>query len=287
NVLADCLAKSSPLLSLQRGFRCEAEVLRWERRREQVKEEILRHDADIVGLCEVDHFDDFFEPELERAGFQGTFKRKRSPAKDGVAVFWRADKFDEGVRRTIFLEYGRQRTKAAQVAVLQRLWPRDRQTGKGVVVCAVHLRASSDDGFRVQQASALVSALQDFSRGDEQIILADVNSKQMMGSSRTEIANVFDYFAACGFKCAYTDLRLQHGHSSPKYTTWAGWASGDFKATCDHIFVSKGLHAQAVLDVPDADELAEKFPERLPNEFFPSDHLSLIADLVIPDSRLA
>lgn len=191
------------------------------------------------------------------------------------------------VRRTIFLEYGRQRTKAAQVAVLQRLWPRDRQTGKGVVVCAVHLRASSDDGFRVQQASALVSALQDFSRGDEQIILADVNSKQMMGSSRTEIANVFDYFAACGFKCAYTDLRLQHGHSSPKYTTWAGWASGDFKATCDHIFVSKGLHAQAVLDVPDADELAEKFPERLPNEFFPSDHLSLIADLVIPDSRLA
>ena len=40
-------------------------------------EELLQYDADILGLCEVDHFDDFFEPELGAAGFHGTFKRKR------------------------------------------------------------------------------------------------------------------------------------------------------------------------------------------------------------------
>ncbi|CAJ1363077.1 unnamed protein product [Effrenium voratum] len=39
NVLADCLAKSSSLLSLTRGFRCEEQVLRWEVRRQKVLEE--------------------------------------------------------------------------------------------------------------------------------------------------------------------------------------------------------------------------------------------------------
>ena len=38
NLLADCLAKSSSLLSLRRGFRCEADVLLWERRREHLKQ---------------------------------------------------------------------------------------------------------------------------------------------------------------------------------------------------------------------------------------------------------
>ena len=178
--------------------------------------------------------------------------------------------------------YGRQRTKAAQVAVLQRLWPKDRQSGKGVVVCAAHLRSSADDGFRVQQTSELVSALQSFSRDDEQIIMADVNSMQAGDNSAVEIRNVYDYFLACGFQCAYTRIGLQHGLKIPSYTTWAGWATGDFKATCDHIFVSSGVQIQAVLDVPDAEELSRVFLERLPNSAFPSDHMTLIADLIIP-----
>ena len=51
----------------------------------------MRYEPDILGLCEVDHFEDFFEPELEAAGFQGTFKRKRvllrSPADEGTFEF--------------------------------------------------------------------------------------------------------------------------------------------------------------------------------------------------------
>ena len=183
--------------------------------------------------------------------------------------------------------YGRHRTKGAQVAVLQRLWPRDRLSGKGIVVCVAHLRASADDGFRMQQASSLMSALKDFSRDDEQVILADVNSIQGADTNEAEIMNVYDYFSACGLRCVYTSIGRQHGCRIPSYTTWAGWASGDFKATCDHIFVSQGVHAKAVLDVPNAEDLERGFPERLPNALFPSDHMSLVADLVIPDTARA
>ena len=168
------------------------------------------------------------------------------------------------------------------MAVLQRLWPKDRQTGKGIIVCVAHLRASADDGFRMQQASELVTALQDFSRGDEQIILADVNSIQTSEQRASDVTTVYDYFVACGYTCVYASVGLQHGLRIPNYTTWAGWASGDFKATCDHIFVSQGVQPQAVLDVPEAQGLATVYPERLPNASFPSDHMSLLADLIVP-----
>lgn len=60
---------------------------------------------------------------------------------------------------------------------------------------------------------------------------------------------VYAYFKACGFRCAYQTIADQHGFqgSFPAYTTWAGWASGDYMATCDHIFISKGIEVSSVL----------------------------------------
>ncbi|CAK9085185.1 Nocturnin (Carbon catabolite repression 4-like protein) [Durusdinium trenchii] len=275
NILADCLAKSAPLLSLKKGFRCDPEHLKWERRRTQFKQELEAYQPDLFGLCEVDRFEDL-QADFAQLGFQGTFKRKRSPAKDGVAAFWRRGTLDEGLRRSIFLEYGRQRTKAAQVALLQRLWPPDRRHGKGLVLCTAHLRASADEGFRMQQASELVTAVTDFARQDEQIILADVNSNSTEGEQRfTDASTVYAYFKACGFRCAYQTIADQHGFqgSFPAYTTWAGWASGDYMATCDHIFISKGIEVSSVLNVPEVEDV-KAFPERLPSEAYPSDHMS-------------
>ncbi|CAK9001494.1 Nocturnin (Carbon catabolite repression 4-like protein) [Durusdinium trenchii] len=283
NILADCLAKSAPLLSLKKGFRCDPEHLKWERRRTQFKQELEAYQPDLFGLCEVDRFEDL-QADFAQLGFQGTFKRKRSPAKDGVAAFWRRGTLDEGLRRSIFLEYGRQRTKAAQVALLQRLWPPDRRHGKGLVLCTAHLRASADEGFRMQQASELVTAVTDFARQDEQIILADVNSNSTEGEQRfTDASTVYAYFKACGFRCAYQTIADQHGFqgSFPAYTTWAGWASGDYMATCDHIFISKGIEVSSVLNVPEVEDV-KAFPERLPSEAYPSDHMSLVADLLVP-----
>ncbi|CAE8587668.1 unnamed protein product, partial [Polarella glacialis] len=203
---------------------------------------------------------------------------------DGVAILWRRRRLDEALKRHVFLELEKgRRTKAAQVALLQRLRLSSDEAGmggRGIVVCSTHLRASADDAFRMQQASEVVSALSDFARGDEQIVLADVNSFATLNSATGGNAtNVYDYFTACGYRCAYRAVGKDS--NIPSYTTWAGWASGDFRATCDHIFVSKGIHVSAVLDVPSSESLADAFPERLPNRAYPSDHMSLIADLVI------
>ena len=40
-------------------------------------QEIQRHQPDILGLCEVDRFDDL-EVDLADDGYEGTYKRKRS-----------------------------------------------------------------------------------------------------------------------------------------------------------------------------------------------------------------
>mmetsp|Transcript_35702 Transcript_35702/g.70683 ORF Transcript_35702/g.70683 Transcript_35702/m.70683 type:complete len:318 (+) Transcript_35702:117-1070(+) len=282
NTLADCLAKSAPVLSNNRGFRCEPAALQWGHRSALLRQELLKHDCDIISLCEVDHFEDFFEPELSREGYVGTFKRKRSPAKDGVAIFWREQRLEEGLRRAVYLEHGgNRRTKGQQVALLQRLRLTFGPTGpaKSIVVCATHLRASADDAHRMRQASEVVSALAGFSRGDPQVVLADVNScAPLEAPFAGPPSGAFDYFAACGYRCAYRSV----GHRLPSFTTWAGWASGDFRAVCDHIFVKGPVEVMAVLDVPDSATFEAEFPERLPNGYFPSDHMSLVVDLGFP-----
>ena len=60
--------------------------------------------------------------------------------------------------------------------------------------------------------------------------------------------NVYSYFKACGFTCAYRAIADEHGFqgSFPAYTTWAGWATGDYMATCDHIFISNGIKVSSV-----------------------------------------
>lgn len=297
NTLADCLARAGAgPLDAKRGFRCEATACDWGHRSRLLEQELTRHECDIIGLCEVDRYDDFYRPVLTQHGFDGLFKRKRTPAKDGVAIFWRRSRWEEGLHRFVYLEQpGARKTPGAQVALMQRL--RARPTPRGgpglasgsrpsalgggsLVVCATHFRASASDSFRMQQASEVVKALKDFSRDEPQIILADLNSQAPADAEACgRIDSVLGYFAACGFRCAY---RLaSSGRPLPAYTTWAGWGSGDFQAVCDHILVSEGLAVEGVLDVPEPEGLALAFPERLPNHAYPSDHMALVADLVL------
>ena len=63
-------------------------------------DEIARSQADIVCLQEVDHFDDFFSPELSASGYEGYFVPKtKGPPKESVlgvtegqAIFVRSDR---------------------------------------------------------------------------------------------------------------------------------------------------------------------------------------------------
>ncbi|CAE7533672.1 CCR4-1, partial [Symbiodinium microadriaticum] len=70
----------------------------FEARKDGLLQEILRSQAEIVCLQEVDHFQDFFRPELERHGYEGYFVPKTKNPKgsvgvtEGQAIFVRSDR---------------------------------------------------------------------------------------------------------------------------------------------------------------------------------------------------
>eukprot|EP00899_Mesostigma_viride_P011811 jgi/Mesvir1/20630/Mv14856-RA.1 len=96
NVLANLYA-SPELYSY-----CQPWALGWSYRRQNLLREILNSNADILCLQEVqsDHFEDFFGPELDKAGYTAVYKKKTGEvytgtayAFDGCATFFRRDRF--------------------------------------------------------------------------------------------------------------------------------------------------------------------------------------------------
>ena len=62
------------------------------------------------------------------------------------------------------------------------------------------------------------------------------------------------------------------------WTTWKIRDSGEEKYVLDYIFHSPGLRTTAVLEPPREEDVGQ---DRLPSLMFPSDHLSLVADINI------
>ena len=79
--------------------RPSAKARSWEHRRVLLLDEIKRYDADAICLQEVDHYYDFFLPELRRLGYDGLYAPKPiSPCLevskncDGCAIFVKRSK---------------------------------------------------------------------------------------------------------------------------------------------------------------------------------------------------
>lgn len=84
NVLADYLVESDRENEPAKRH----EKYDWEYRRERLVKEILRWSPHVVNLQEVDHFEDFFEPRMKKAGFVGVYKRRTGETThDGCAIF--------------------------------------------------------------------------------------------------------------------------------------------------------------------------------------------------------
>lgn len=92
NALADGLSGLRPDLG---GFsRAKQSVLNWDKRKEQILHEITQYDADVITLQEIDHYYDFFLPNLSKLGYIGHYAPKPTSAcldisgnNDGVALF--------------------------------------------------------------------------------------------------------------------------------------------------------------------------------------------------------
>ncbi|CAD7932889.1 unnamed protein product, partial [Amoebophrya sp. A25] len=84
NILADCLA------TRERFPDCSPRALDFGKHRLRlILQEIAKYLPDVVSLVEVDHFPRI-KREMEALGYSASaFGKKKSPAKDGVCLFWR------------------------------------------------------------------------------------------------------------------------------------------------------------------------------------------------------
>lgn len=93
----------APIYATKQIFRyCEMFQLDWNYRRNNLLREITNYKADIICLQEIqsNHFDDFFQPNLQKQGYDGIFKAKTregiqaDPKQiDGCAIFYKKDRF--------------------------------------------------------------------------------------------------------------------------------------------------------------------------------------------------
>lgn len=91
NILADALAFAD---LVKDGFACDNHVLSWQNnRKDKIITEILKHDPDVFGLVELDHYDDL-RCILSRFGYESVWmKKNRDFYKDGGAIFWKRARF--------------------------------------------------------------------------------------------------------------------------------------------------------------------------------------------------
>jgi len=102
NVLAEGL--SNPAMSPDAGFTSmPPDQMRWSHRGELVLGKLLRADADVVCLQEVDHYYDSVEPAMRSAGYGGLYREDASSPcrantngelRDGVALFYKRRKLE-------------------------------------------------------------------------------------------------------------------------------------------------------------------------------------------------
>ncbi|XP_005101077.1 nocturnin [Aplysia californica] len=280
NVLAQglCLCSDSFVL-------CPPAALDWSRRKNYVMEELLTYDPDIFCLEEVDHFD-FISQYLSPLGFQGLFCPKpdspclyeeNNSGPDGCAVFWRKSHFSLTSYENVVLRDDREK-ETNQVALL--CWLRGlygSSKGKDILVVATHLKSKKGySELRYQQGKFLERELMKQAQGKPVVLCGDFNAEpeekviQVIKSSKLQLMSTYTLLSPSG--------------AEPEYTTWkvrSGKHGETMEESChtiDYVFVTRNnSKCVKLLQFPTGAELGDGF---LPSFSYPSDHLSLVADLV-------
>lgn len=147
NVLADGLAQHGEFT------RVDEQHLQWEHRAPLILRELALANADIICLQEVNHFDDWLQPELAKHGYVGSFWPKaHSPCRDygyppdGCALFYREEAFQpllDTPKGFVFPAATPQAQPGSQGVLLVHL--RQRESGRVLVVACTHLKAKAGE----------------------------------------------------------------------------------------------------------------------------------------------
>eukprot|EP00117_Sycon_ciliatum_P014539 scpid81401/ scgid14761/ Nocturnin; Rhythmic message 1 len=278
NTLADALSPSTPT---ENFVNCPTPVLAWENRKEQLLAEIKQTKPDVICLEEVDHFPDFFQPELEKLGFKGSFLAKpfspclkcsENSGPDGCAVFFKESVFELKAEHRINLQDS-ERKQTNQVALALVLSfsgeTSDKQTKKALPVCiaATHLKSKSTfSALRAAQGKHLLDELATISADMPTIVCGDFNA-----DPDEDVCDLFRHHEP-----PYSSV---YPNEPDDFTTWKFRPNGEACHTIDYIwFRPTGLRAGSRLALASKAEIGGA---GLPCIRYPSDHLALACDFVL------
>lgn len=216
------------------GFHaCPPEWLAWNRRRHQLVKVIAeRGGSDVVTLVEVDHFEDWYRPQLEALGYDSVYRADmhspclrvglgEAPQADGVAVFWKRDKLqlDESVMAN-------DKKTHKQKFIVLRLQTVD--TGEFVVVGVAHFDSKKDAAgqgaaIRAEQSRGLLSLLRDVSTAEGKapaavLLAGDFNAPRDEGCYAAIVQSELglrDAYDDAGYGDKYTSFKTRFGDYKP------------------------------------------------------------------------
>ena len=295
NVLCDFLAQQDCFTRLEHPTR----VIDFEHRKHRLLADILRQDPHIICLQEVDHYFDWFLPELSKRGYQSTFTRKPL-AKDGSCIFWKDDLFECKFTTSYQFVNPKYESVDNQLQIVAYLVQKQnvisssssssRQGDGHLLVSTTHLKAAKDktgEIIRTYQAKQCCQNLKEVAShlGDPPIVVAgDLNAAPF---------DKADYRATCVPMFVNEEFQSVYNISDPSiFTTWKFRArrgpgsESENKHMIDYIWYHDGktkvqdglpgtdskIIPTSILSLPNEQELGDC---GLPSFKHPSDHLSL------------
>ena len=213
------------------------------------------------------------------AGYIGSFYPKPSSpclylkenyGPDGCAIFYNSRELNLVETDSIILK--EKDKNSNQVAIICHFQTKT-ENCKDFTIAVTHLKAKPGDEFEImrkEQISNLLQYLKDKNLDHPLVLCGDFNAPP------TEPAYEVVKSSDLGLKSVNT--HLSKDEQEPKYTTWKV-RDTEVCRTIDYIWYSrKGLKVSSVLNMASEEEVGEG---RLPSSRYPSDHLSLVCDLIV------
>ncbi|XP_046852813.1 nocturnin-like [Xenia sp. Carnegie-2017] len=276
NILADALSYSTPTKNF---VKCTPNILKWPDRQQRILHDALLYSPDLLCLQEVDHFEDYFAPQLEMRGYVGSFAPKpnsvclRVPghnSPDGCALFVKSNNFEINKIKKIILKDGKGviSNQVALLAIVTR-----RRCNSRLLVAVTHLKAKEgNEKLRLEQGRDLLSQIKQM--------------KSAEGNDAVPLVVCGDFNASAG-EPVYQEMEeigllssayKSSTNSEAPYTTWKFRPKEEVCHTIDYVWHSSELVPRHFLAIPSKDVIGAA---ALPSVEFPSDHLPLLFDFEI------
>lgn len=317
NLLGENLARGSDSISNSYQYPCKQQYLNFDHRFPLLSAVYSEHKPDIMGFQELTLLaldsrnpQEFrWSAKLKKQGYCGWHAKKISTSRtcDGVALLWKPKKFAPlggplawklGNCHIALAQVLQMRDPLRQVCKYWLMGPsrcnsmkRDGQckflhdlppvNDRKILAVCTHLVAGNTpaaESERRDQAVKLLDRIKEI--GLPAVIMADLNgstvSRPGVGVPLAALALISE-----GCRSAFAEVTGKE----PDFTQYAVWKKSEDTiergSAIDYVLCfGDELQPRRVLEMPTREKV-EAFPDRLPNQWYPSDHLTVVADIEV------